>query len=330
MLGRLSPLDHLADEAGGETIDVGDVKVETERVLSRDEPSLHRAREVEAGPAGSADQGAKVVSMRGLEVEPEANEERLGHIEVVARQHGDEAFVHASVVAMVALERNRGLARLPPAMGQLALFGQGTAPAIDASFARLERIVLQHGAWVDVVRGWLSDDAAIFSLLRDRMAWRSERRVMYDRTVETPRQYAAIEDPGGVHPVLAQMRTALDARYRTSFERLSVAYYRDGRDSVAWHGDYVARRMHSALVATISVGAPRKFLLRPTGGGTSTGLTLGWGDLVVMGGTCQRTYQHAIPKVAQAAARIAIMFRPVWNEADADPPTDEQAPRTLA
>lgn len=212
-------------------------------------------------------------------------------------------------------------------MGQLALFGQGKAPAIDASFARLERIVLQEGAWVDVARGWLTDDAAIFALLRDGMAWRSEKRVMYDRTVETPRQYAAIDDAAGVHPVLARMRSALDARYGTSFERLSVAYYRDGRDSVAWHGDYVARRMHSALVATISVGTPRKFLLRQTGGGSSTALTLGWGDLVVMGGTCQRTYQHAIPKVARAAPRIAIMFRPAWNEADTDPPpTDEQSP----
>ena len=212
-------------------------------------------------------------------------------------------------------------------MGQLGLFGQGKAPAIDASFARIERIVLQQGAWVDVVRGWLTDDAALFSALRDTMEWRSEKRVMYDRTVETPRQYAAIDDAASVHPVLAQMRTALDGRYATSFSRLSVAYYRDGRDSVAWHGDYVARRMPEALVATISVGSPRKFLLRPTGGGTSTGLTLGWGDLVVMGGTCQRTYQHAIPKVARAAPRIAIMFRPVWTEADSDPPTDEQAPR---
>ena len=213
-------------------------------------------------------------------------------------------------------------------MGQLALFGQGKAPTIDTSFARLTRIALRDGAWVDVVRGWLTDDAAIFVLLRDRMTWRSEKRVMYDRTVETPRQYAAIDDAARVHPVLAQMRQALDARYESSFTRLSVAYYRDGKDSVAWHGDYIARRMKEAHVATISVGAPRKFLLRPTGGGASTGLTLGWGDLAVMGGTCQRTYQHAIPKVAQAEPRIAIMFRPVWNEADSDPPTDEQAPRT--
>lgn len=209
-------------------------------------------------------------------------------------------------------------------MGQLALFGN-EEPRIDPSFTRLERIALREGAWVDVVRGWLSGDGVLFALLRARMPWRSEKRVMYDRTLEVPRQYAVIENAARVHPVLASMRSALDERYRTSFARSSVALYRDGRDSVAWHGDYVARRMREALVATVSVGAPRRFLLRPTGGGASTSITLGWGDLVVMGGTCQRTYQHAIPKVAKADPRIAIMFRPVWDAADQDPPTDEQA-----
>lgn len=209
-------------------------------------------------------------------------------------------------------------------VSQLALFGN-QPPQIDSTFTRLERMTLRDGAWVDVARGWLAGDGTLFSLLRDRVPWRSERRVMYDRTLEVPRQYAVIEDAARVHPVLAAMRGALDERYATSFARLSLALYRDGRDSVAWHGDYIARRMREALVATVSVGAPRRFMLRPTGGGASTSITLGWGDLVVMGGTCQRTYQHAIPKVAHAAPRIAIMFRPVWNEADQDPPTDEQA-----
>jgi alkylated DNA repair dioxygenase AlkB len=149
---------------------------------------------------------------------------------------------------------------------------------------------------------------------------------MYERTVEVPRRYAVLNDGAALHPILEEMRAALDARYATRFERLSVALYRDGRDSVAWHGDYVARRMPEALVATISVGAPRKFLLRPSGGGKSMALSLGWGDLLVMGGSCQRTYQHAIPKVVRADPRIAIMFRPKWEEKDPDaPPTSEQA-----
>jgi alkylated DNA repair dioxygenase AlkB len=210
-------------------------------------------------------------------------------------------------------------------MGQLPLFGHGDEPHVDVGFSSLKHVSLPSDAWLDVAPGWLRGHVALFDLLLRQTAWRSESRVMYDRTVDVPRCYAVVDEARSVHPVLEQMRAALDARYGTSFERLSLALYRDGRDSVAFHGDYVARRMHSALVATISIGAPRKFLLRPVGGGRSTMLSLGWGDLLVMGGTCQRTHQHAIPKVARAEPRIAIVFRPHWNESDPDkPPTDEQ------
>jgi alkylated DNA repair dioxygenase AlkB len=106
----------------------------------------------------------------------------------------------------------------------------------------------------------------------------------------------------------------LSGRYGEDFARIGLGYYRDGRDSVAFHGDYVARELPSALVASVSTGAPRRFLLRPSGGGASRALTLGWGDLLVMGGTCQRTWQHAVPKCSRALPRIAILFRPVWPE----------------
>jgi len=119
---------------------------------------------------------------------------------------------------------------------------------------------------------------------------------------------------GPIPPVLEAARRAISARYGENFTRLSLGYYRDGRDSVAWHGDYVARRLPSATVATISVGAPRSFQLRRKAGRDRVTLALGWGDLLVMGGTCQRTWEHAVPKTSQAAARIAIMFRPVWHD----------------
>ncbi len=137
---------------------------------------------------------------------------------------------------------------------------------------------------------------------------------MYERVVEVPRLHAVLPADGDGHAVLASIRRALDARYATAFERVSLAFYRNGEDSVAWHGDYVARRLPEALVATVSVGAPRRFLLRPHGGGRSIALELGWGDLIVMGGSCQRTYQHCIPKSARAEPRIAIMFRPIWDD----------------
>jgi alkylated DNA repair dioxygenase AlkB len=198
-------------------------------------------------------------------------------------------------------------------MGQLSLFNRAPTLSFDASFAQVERIVLENGAWLELQRNWLAADALLFDVLRERVPWKDESRLMYDRTVAVPRQHAALRDGGAIHPILAEMRGALDARYATRFERLSLALYRNGDDSVAWHGDYVARRMPQALVATVSIGAPRKFALRPKGGGPSIAFSLGWGDLIVMGGSCQRTYEHAVPKVAHADPRIAIMYRPKWK-----------------
>jgi alkylated DNA repair dioxygenase AlkB len=197
--------------------------------------------------------------------------------------------------------------------GQLGLFGNG-APSIDTSFAKLERRELEAGAWLDYAPGWLQGHEAIFEELSRSMRWRQESREMYERQVEVPRLYAVLPEDGAGPPILDAMRRVLSGRYGEEFERVSVAYYRDGRDSVAFHGDYVARNLPEALVATVSVGAPRRFLMRPKGGGRSVALSLGWGDLLVMGGTSQRTWQHAIPKVSEADPRISIMFRPVWSE----------------
>jgi alkylated DNA repair dioxygenase AlkB len=187
--------------------------------------------------------------------------------------------------------------------GNLSLFGE-----------ELVRRELEAGAWLDYVPGWLRGHEAIFEALSSSVRWRQERREMYEKLVDVPRLYAVLPEDGAGHPIIETMRRALSERYGEAFERVSLAYYRDGRDSVAWHGDYVARNLPEALVATVSVGAPRRFSMRPKGGGRSLSLSLGWGDLLVMGGTAQRTWQHAVPKVARADPRISIMFRPIWSE----------------
>jgi alkylated DNA repair dioxygenase AlkB len=196
---------------------------------------------------------------------------------------------------------------------QLALFGKEPV-TFDASFAQLRRVELADGAWLDVLPGWLLGHETVFEHLRVTTRFRLEQRKMYDRVLDVPRLYAVLPDDGPGHPVLPALRAALSARYDQDFERCSLALYRSGRDSVAWHGDRIARRMPSALVATVSVGAPRKFLLRPYGGGTSMAFSLGWGDLLVMGGSCQRSFQHCVPKTAHAEPRLSIMFRPRWPE----------------
>lgn len=130
-----------------------------------------------------------------------------------------------------------------------------------------------------------------------------------------PRLLAGIDRDLG-HPLIEAMRVALSAHYREDFVRVTAALYRDGRDSVALHGDTTARDMVSATVATVSLGEPRRFILRPTQTGAperTVAWMLGRGDLLVMGGTCQRTWRHGIPKVAAAGPRIAVMFRPIWD-----------------
>ena len=143
---------------------------------------------------------------------------------------------------------------------------------------------------------------------------------MYDKVVPVPRLLAVAPREG----LVEEMRAALSAKYGEEFLYTTAALYRDGKDSVAFHGDTSARDMDRAVVATVSLGEPRRFLMKPTEGGASIALPLGRGDLVVMGGTFQRTWRHAIPKVATAGPRIALMFRPSWAR---DYRTSVDAPR---
>jgi alkylated DNA repair dioxygenase AlkB len=196
---------------------------------------------------------------------------------------------------------------------QLGLFGDESID-FDRELAALRRIELAEGAWLDYQPGFLRGHRRLFELLKDITRFHSDTRVLYENEVAVPRLHAQLPEDGPGHASIFELRDALSARYGERFARLSLALYRDGRDSVAWHGDYVARRMEQALVASVSLGSPRKFLIRRTGGGPSRSLTLGWGDLLVMGGSCQRTHQHAVPKVASAAPRLVMMFRPVWDD----------------
>lgn len=199
------------------------------------------------------------------------------------------------------------------ARSQLSLFAGGVA-GIDPAFRGAVRTELSSGAWLEYAQGWLVGHEALLQELAASVRWRSEERTMYERRVQVPRLFATLPHDGPIPPLLERAREALSARYGEAFERLSLGYYRDGRDSVAWHGDYVARRLTSATVATISIGAPRAFQLRAKDGTERKTLSLGWGDLLVMGGTCQSTWEHGVPKVRQAAPRIAVMFRPVWQD----------------
>lgn len=188
--------------------------------------------------------------------------------------------------------------------------------SVDVAPPSPERTMLGRGAWIDLQRDWLPRADEVFAALTEEVPWRAERRAMYDRVVDVPRlvhTYGVGEELP--HPVLAQAREELSAHYRDELgERFVTAgccFYRDGRDSVAWHGDTIGRgRTQDTMVAIVSLGDPRRLCLRPRGGGKSVAVAMGHGDLVVMGGSCQRTWEHAVPKVAAAGPRISVQFRP--------------------
>jgi alkylated DNA repair dioxygenase AlkB len=181
----------------------------------------------------------------------------------------------------------------------------------------IRRTPLGLGAWIDVLPGWLTGSDALFEQLAAEVPWRAERRKMYDHVVDVPR-LLAFYGAGDVlpHPVLDEAREALSAHYAEElgepFTTAGLCYYRDGRDSVAWHGDRIGRgAREDTMVAILSVGEPRDLLLRPAHSGESVRRPLGHGDLIVMGGSCQRTWEHSVPKTTRAAGpRISIQFRP--------------------
>jgi alkylated DNA repair dioxygenase AlkB len=199
---------------------------------------------------------------------------------------------------------------------QGSLFGD-SGPAELGPLGAVRRTELGDGAWIDVLPGWLSGSGELFTRLAAEVPWQEERRQMYDRVVAVPRLLCFYgEDAPLPDPVLASAREALSAHYGPElgepFHTAGLCYYRDGRDSVAWHGDNLGRgRREDTMVAILSVGSPRVLALRPRGGGESHRYPLGHGDLIVMGGSCQRTWEHAIPKTAKGVGpRISIQFRP--------------------
>jgi alkylated DNA repair dioxygenase AlkB len=193
-------------------------------------------------------------------------------------------------------------------------------PTLGPLGGSVRRMRLARGAWVDLRPGWLTGSGAVFERLSEGagiVPWRAENRQMYDRVVAVPRLLCFYgEDAPLPDPVLTAAREALSAHYGPElgepFRTAGLCLYRDGRDSVAWHGDTIGRgKTEDTMVAILSLGAARPLLLRPRGGGTSLRFEVGHGDLLVMGGSCQRTWEHAVPKTSRPAGpRISVQFRP--------------------
>jgi alkylated DNA repair dioxygenase AlkB len=196
-----------------------------------------------------------------------------------------------------------------------------SAPSVQSD-AAVERVQFDATAWIDVARGWLRGADTLLEALVATVPWRQGRRKMYDRVLDDPRlsRWYNAEDPLP-DPALDAIRASLAARYRVRFGAVGLNYYRDGRDSVAFHRDRELRHLDTTLVAIVTLGAARPFLVRPRGGGRSHDVRPASGDLLVMGGRVQADWEHSVPKVARAGPRVSVSLR--WSSQQG-PPT---APR---
>ncbi|MGX7680518.1 alpha-ketoglutarate-dependent dioxygenase AlkB [Jatrophihabitans sp. DSM 45814] len=223
---------------------------------------------------------------------------------------------------------------------QYSLLDPDVAPA-PSRLDRIRRAALSNGAWIDICPGWLSGADELFDDLLDSVPWRAEEREMYERVVAVPRLLSFYGEGDELpHPALEQAKQSLSEHYRDelgeAFVTTGLCLYRDGRDSVAFHGDRIGRgNSEDTMVAIVSLGTPRCLMLRPrraleptdevspmeppaaeihgraAAANQSLRNNLGHGDLIVMGGSCQRTWEHGIPKTARPVGpRISVQFRP--------------------
>lgn len=185
-------------------------------------------------------------------------------------------------------------------------------PGLDPRFSAVERIHLDETSWIDRVPAWITGSDRLFRVVLETRHWGQRSRWMYDREVLEPRMTARWTLESGLTlepPILEAARQSLSARYGVVFDSAGFNLYRDGQDSVAWHRDRIHRSIENPIVPLVSLGEPRRLMFRPRGGGASRAFAIGRGDLLVTGGTTQRTWEHAILKVARSGARISIAFR---------------------
>ncbi|MET0326594.1 MAG: alpha-ketoglutarate-dependent dioxygenase AlkB [Ilumatobacteraceae bacterium] len=186
-------------------------------------------------------------------------------------------------------------------------------PAVDPTFTGLRRTALDDRTWLEHLPGWLAGHEEVFDRLYHDLDWQQRTVTMYQRRLPEPRLtswWVPSHGPEAL-PVLGDIRTVLSARYGEAFDSIGFNCYRDGTDSVAWHGDRHRETVDNPIVVIVSVGAPRPLRLRPRGGGKGRALSfdLGRGDLFVMGGACQHDWEHCVPKVRHAEPRISITYR---------------------
>jgi alkylated DNA repair dioxygenase AlkB len=194
---------------------------------------------------------------------------------------------------------------------QLTLFDdEAQTPAInvDAFNGATDHRLDEH-SWITHVPGLLTGHHRLVDDLATLDVWEQHQRWMFNRLVDEPRLTGEYVDLSAAPALLVDLADTLSARLGVPYDRIWMNWYRDHHDGTGWHADRPAHKAPTASVPVLSLGAPRRFLIRPTGGGPSTVFTPAGGDLIIMQGRCQREWQHCVPKQKIAAGpRMSLNF----------------------
>jgi alkylated DNA repair dioxygenase AlkB len=211
--------------------------------------------------------------------------------------------------------------------------------------APVERVQLDIGSWVDVVRGLVADPGEVFDAVNHTTRWSQGRLFRYERWVDEPRLGAGwrVGDPVA-HPVLLEVHRWVQSTYGVHFDSFGLALYRDGRDGQAFHRDRDMRWLDETVIALLTLGAQRPWYLRPRAHrhdhgaweagakGATHDLSPAAGDLMVMGGATQVGWEHSVPQLRDRTVgpRISVQWR--WTSRTGRPVegASYRAPRTYS
>ena len=203
----------------------------------------------------------------------------------------------------------------PIAAGRQGDLFEASGRAVGAGFAAARRLQLDETSWIEHVPGWLQASDTLFDELMSEAPWEQRHRYMWGERVTEPRLTAEYRDISEApQQLLHTVTDELSQHYGVAYRYVWLNLYRNNRDSTSWHGDPIGKVQETSTVPVLSLGATRRFLIKPAEGGKSVSLTVASGDLIVMGGRSQRDWRHSVPKQAVLVGpRISINFAPHLN-----------------
>jgi hypothetical protein len=183
--------------------------------------------------------------------------------------------------------------------------------SVDFDFSAAKRTALDATSWIEVVPGWMTGSKILLERLIAVVPFQQHDRRLFDQMFQEPRLTAAYGDIADApEEALREAARALSLRYGVNYDGLWLNLYRGGTDSTGWHRDRHACRRAECIVPVLTLGATRRFQIKPRRGGRSIAYKPGSGDLIVMGGRCQEDWMHGVPKdPAVAGTRISVNFQ---------------------